>query len=97
MIMRVKFKAIPGEQFILRREVYRRLQEAFRQNGIEFAHRNVTVYFPEESEAIKDDSQGEGEAAESKDPDQKKKEAAAAAAIRTIEEEQLPGEKPDTP
>ena len=46
MIMRVKFKTIPGEQFVIRREVYRMIQESFAENGIEFAHRNVTVYMP---------------------------------------------------
>jgi len=46
MIMRVKFKTIPGEQFIIRRQVYQRLQKAFKKKGIEFAHRNVTVYMP---------------------------------------------------
>ena len=46
MIMRVKFKTIPGEQFVIRREVFRMMQESFRENGIEFAHRNVTVYLP---------------------------------------------------
>ncbi len=51
MIMRVKFKTIPGEQFIVRREVYRLIQEKFRENHIEFAHRNVTVYMPPDSAA----------------------------------------------
>ena len=51
MIMRVKFKTIPGEQFVIRREVFRMMQEAFRENGIEFAHRNVTVYMPPDEEA----------------------------------------------
>ncbi len=46
MIIRVKFKCIPGEQFILRREVFHRLQRAFKEKGIEFADRNVTVYLP---------------------------------------------------
>ena len=46
MVMRVKFKTIPGEQFVVRREVFRMMQESFRENGIEFAHRNVTVYMP---------------------------------------------------
>ena len=46
MIMRVKFKTIPGQQFVIRREVYRMMKEAFAENGIEFAHRNVTVYMP---------------------------------------------------
>ncbi len=52
MIMRVKFKTIPGEQFVIRREVFRMMQEAFRDNGIEFAHRNVTVYMPSDEEAV---------------------------------------------
>jgi small-conductance mechanosensitive channel len=46
MIMRVKFKTIPGEQFVIRREVFRMIQEQFAEHGIEFAHRNVTVYLP---------------------------------------------------
>lgn len=46
MIVRVKFKTLPGEQFVIRREVYRLIQEHFRANGIEFANRNVTVYIP---------------------------------------------------
>jgi small-conductance mechanosensitive channel len=46
MIVRIKFKTIPGKQFILRREIFARLQKAFHASGIEFAHRNVTVYIP---------------------------------------------------
>ncbi len=42
-VMRVKFTAIPGKQFILRREVFRRIQEAFAENGIQFAPRRVIV------------------------------------------------------
>jgi len=48
MILRVKYKTLPGQQFVLRREIYRRLQESFQEQGIEFAHRNVTVYLPPE-------------------------------------------------
>ncbi len=47
MILRAKFKAKPGEQFMIRKEVYRRVQEAFHENGIEFAHRRVLVDIPE--------------------------------------------------
>jgi small-conductance mechanosensitive channel len=63
MILRVKFKTPPGEQFVVRREVYRRIQERFREEDIEFAHRNVTVYLPPEAtrEAAAGD-QGEGAA-----------------------------------
>ena len=57
MVMRVKFKTIPGEQFVVRREVYRMMQESFRKNGIEFAHRNVTVYLPPEEKGT---ATGEG-------------------------------------
>jgi small-conductance mechanosensitive channel len=49
LIMRIKFKTIPGEQFVLRREVYRRLQEAFHRNGLEFASRKVMVEIPKEA------------------------------------------------
>jgi moderate conductance mechanosensitive channel len=48
MILRVKYKTLPGEQFVVRRELYHRIQKAFREKGIEFAHRNVTVYLPPE-------------------------------------------------
>ena len=55
MIMRLKFKTIPGEQFVIRREVFRMIQESFREYGIEFAHRNVTVYLPPGEEADEHD------------------------------------------
>jgi small-conductance mechanosensitive channel len=45
-IVRVKFMARPGEQFVLRREVFRRVQEAFRQHGLKFAPRRVIVDAP---------------------------------------------------
>lgn len=44
IIMRVKFMTKPGEQFTLRRLIYLRIQELFRQNGIEFAGREVRVH-----------------------------------------------------
>ena len=93
MIMRVKFVCAPGEQFVLRREVYRRIQEAFQQSGIEFAHRNVTVYFPPDADNSETDSQAPGKAVDPDTIDQKKKEAAAAAALRAIQEEQKPEDK----
>jgi len=74
MIMRVKFKTIPGEQFVIRREVFRMMQEAFRENGIEFAHRNVTVYMPPQDD-------------ETSTPDKKVIEAGAAAAVATAQAE----------
>jgi small-conductance mechanosensitive channel len=43
LLVRLKFMAVPGEQFVMRREMLRRLQQAFAENGIEFAKRSVTV------------------------------------------------------
>jgi small-conductance mechanosensitive channel len=88
MIMRVKFKTIPGEQFVIRREVYRRIQEAFGEAGIEFAHRNVTVYLPKEGAQPKSgEGQGEKPAA-SESPDKKIIETGAAAAIAAAQAEE---------
>jgi small-conductance mechanosensitive channel len=42
-IFRIKFMAKPGEQFVLRREVYRRVQEALADQGIHFAPKRVIV------------------------------------------------------
>ena len=52
MILRIKFRTIPGHQFLVQKELYRRVQEAFRENNIDFAHRNVTGYFPPEMQAM---------------------------------------------
>jgi small-conductance mechanosensitive channel len=95
MVMRVKFKTIPGEQFVVRREVYRMMQEAFRENSIEFAHRNVTVYLPPE-----DTEQTTGEGPEggtpAGQPDKRLAEAAAAgaAAIQAEEDAKKAAAKP---
>jgi small-conductance mechanosensitive channel len=43
LIVRVKFMAKPGEQFVLRRVIFRAIQEAFTANGIRFAPRRVIV------------------------------------------------------
>ena len=43
LIIRVKFMAKPGEQFVLRRVIFRAIQEAFTANGIRFAPRRVIV------------------------------------------------------
>ncbi len=77
MIMRLKFKTIPGEQFVIRREVYRLIQESFREFGIEFAHRNVTVYMPPEENSAEKDSDTAAKVG-----------AAAAAAVAQAEEEE---------
>ena len=83
MIMRVKFKTIPGEQFVIRREVFRMIQEMFAQHGIEFAHRNVTVYMPPGEEKNADAAKAAQAGA-----------AAAAAAAAQEEEEAATAKKP---
>ncbi len=92
MILRVKFKTKPGDQFIIRREVYRRIQERFRAEGIEFAHRNVTVYLPPETTGAANDNNLEGNAGDSSRPDNRLIEAGAAAAIAASQAEE--SEKP---
>ncbi len=49
IIIRVKFKTKPGDQFEVRKHVYTRLRELFEQEGIKFAHREVTVHVADES------------------------------------------------
>ena len=44
MIVRGKFMAKPGEQFMIRNEIYNRVQKAFDEDGIKFAHRRVLVH-----------------------------------------------------
>ena len=46
MIIRCKFMAKPGEQFVIRRELFQRVQQEFEAAGIHFARRQVSVYVP---------------------------------------------------
>jgi small-conductance mechanosensitive channel len=84
MILRVKFKTVPGEQFIIRREVFRMIQEEFHANGIEFAHRNVTVYMPPDPGT----RAGEAGQAAATSGDQNILQAGAAAAQAVIQQEE---------
>ena len=43
MIIRVKFMTRPGDQFVVRKTVYAKIRELFEREGIEFAHRVVSV------------------------------------------------------
>lgn len=43
LVIRVKFMTRPNDQFVLRRVVYHRIQDAFQKAGIRFANRVVTV------------------------------------------------------
>jgi small-conductance mechanosensitive channel len=88
MIMRIKFKTVPGQQFLVRRVVYQRVQEAFREAGIEFAHRNVTVYLPPETDSAESEEKSESKDKPATAVDQKRREAAAAAALAITQEEE---------
>jgi moderate conductance mechanosensitive channel len=46
MVIRCKFMAKPGEQFVIRRELYQKVQKEFEAAGILFARRQVSVYVP---------------------------------------------------
>ncbi len=48
MTFRVKFAAVPGKHFVIRREAFRRITEALEAKGIHYAHRKVIVELPQE-------------------------------------------------
>ena len=82
MIVRVKYKTPPGEQFAIRKEVYRLMQEAFQEAGLKFAHRNVTVALPPEVQQSLASANSE-----TKESVIKSAAAAAGAAIQAQEEQ----------
>ena len=47
IVIRGKFTAKPGTQFPIRKEIYSRIQQGFKENGIEFARREVRVRMPD--------------------------------------------------
>ena len=77
MVIRVKFTAKPGKQFVIKREAFRRITEALNAKGIYYAHRKVIVDFPEEQQKNIADEQTKQKAIQ-----------AGAAAAAMIEEEQ---------
>jgi small-conductance mechanosensitive channel len=82
MIVRIKFKTLPGEQFLIKKEVYRMIREEFQAAGIEFASRNVTVSMTPE---FRPRASATGEPSEAADP---VIQAGAAAALALIQEEE---------
>ena len=53
LIIRCKFTAIPGQQYLIRREAFTRIQRAFEDRGIQFAPRRVLVEATTPEEAVK--------------------------------------------
>ncbi|MCP4766762.1 MAG: mechanosensitive ion channel, partial [Gammaproteobacteria bacterium] len=51
IVIRGKFSTVPGGQFVIRKEVYTRVQKAFEAAGIEFARKEVRVHLPEHIQA----------------------------------------------
>ncbi|PVB59387.1 mechanosensitive ion channel domain-containing protein [Labrenzia sp. 011] len=47
IVVRGKFTTKPGKQFGMRKEIYKRVQQAFEENGIQFARKEVRVHIPE--------------------------------------------------
>ncbi len=43
MVLGIKFMAVPGEQWTIRRDTYQQLRDEMEKNGIMFAARNVQV------------------------------------------------------
>ncbi len=48
LIVRMKFTTKPGEQWVIRREAYRKVRDALSEAGIFFAHREVRVRLPDD-------------------------------------------------
>jgi small-conductance mechanosensitive channel len=86
MIMRVKYKTRPGDQFAIRKRVYELMREAFEKEGIQFAHRNVTVYMPPEVQQALANAD-----AETREKAVETAAGAAGAAIQADEEKQAEG------
>lgn len=80
MIIRVKFMTKPGDQWIVRKRVYQEIRDLFEQEGIKFAHREVTVRIADEPE--------EGLS-------QRQKEAISGAVNAAIDEDMLDDMGPD--
>ena len=81
IILRGKFMSRPGRQFVLRKELFTRVQKAFQDNGIAFAHRKVTVELPADL-TLSDEQK------------QRLAESAGAAVIAAEEAEQEAGAQP---
>ncbi|MEM6371680.1 MAG: mechanosensitive ion channel family protein [Pseudomonadota bacterium] len=77
MIIRVKFMTKPGDQWLVRKKVYEEIRELFEREGIQFAHREVTVRL------------ADGKKADALNEEERK--AVTAAAQASIEEDLLEG------
>ena len=79
MVVRGKFMAKPGKQFMIRKEIYNKIKAAFGEAGIDFARREVRVAIP--GLEHNDDTTDE----------EKMQVAAAGAAAATVQQTSAPG------
>lgn len=93
MIMRIKFKTRPGDQFGIRREIFTRLQKSFEKSGIQFAHRQVIVQLPQEKPAAPPAAGETGETPAAPDAKSILSAGAAAAIAAALQEEEQVGKK----
>ncbi|MEM7289769.1 MAG: mechanosensitive ion channel domain-containing protein, partial [Pseudomonadota bacterium] len=74
MVIRGKFMAKPGKQWVIRKDVYSRVQKKLEENGIEFARREVRVQIPgmgDASELTEEQKNAVGAAAAQAEPERK--------------------------
>ncbi|MEM9106110.1 MAG: mechanosensitive ion channel family protein, partial [Pseudomonadota bacterium] len=57
MVIGLKFMAKPGAQWLIRRDAYQKVRDAFEANGISFAQRNVTVEVLGDKELTEEDKE----------------------------------------
>jgi small-conductance mechanosensitive channel len=79
MIIRVKFMTKPGDQWLVRKRVYEDIRALFEREGIQFAHREVTVRLTGDKVDMLSDTQ---------------KRQVAAAAHAAIDDDMQPPEMP---
>jgi len=53
LTVRVKFTSVPGEQFLAKREIYKRIKENFAEQGIEFARPSVAIEAADEADSLR--------------------------------------------
>lgn len=61
IVVRGKFMTKPGAQWMIRKEIYTRVQKAFEENGIQFARKEVRVQIPglEDNDELTDEQKQE--------------------------------------
>ena len=68
MVVGVKFMAVPGEQWTIRRDTYQQVLNEFEKNGVHFAQRNVQVEVVSNRPLTKEEEAATSAAQESIEP-----------------------------